>query len=60
MNASHPSKDAKRRYLPPQADTVPVPGYDAWLAGELTTGIADLNAGKTTPLAEVRKEFGLE
>jgi hypothetical protein len=60
MNASHPPKDVKRRYLPQDADAAPVPGYDAWLTGELAAGIADLDAGKTTPLADVRKEFGLE
>jgi hypothetical protein len=60
MNASYPPKDPQRRYLPPDADTAPALGYDAWLVDELVTGIADLNAEKTTPLADVRKEFGLE
>ena len=42
------------------ANATPAPDYDAWLAAELAAGTADLNAGKLTPLTEIRKEFGLE
>ena len=41
-------------------DATPASGYNAWLKAELAAGTADLNAGKLTPLADIRKEFGLE
>ena len=41
-------------------EVAPAPGYDAWLAAELAFGMADLNAGKIVPLADIRKEFDLE
>lgn len=41
-------------------DATPAPGYDAWLKTELAAGTADLDAGKLTPLSDIRKEFGLE
>jgi hypothetical protein len=41
-------------------DVQRVAGYDAWLAKDIAAGVADLDAGKITPLADVRKEFGLE
>ena len=60
MNAKHPTKDAKLWHAPPGPTDAPAPGYDAWLAAELAAGIADLDAGRVTPLEDVRKEFGLE
>jgi hypothetical protein len=44
----------------PDGDAPPVAGYDAWLEQDIAAGLADLKAGKTTPLADIRKEFGLE
>ena len=44
----------------PLADDTPVPGYEAWLEQELTQGLADLDAGRSTPLEELRREFGHE
>lgn len=44
----------------PTPDAAPVAGYDAWLAQDIAAGLADLDAGKTVPLAQMRKEFGLE
>lgn len=38
----------------------PVAGYEAWLAVDIAAGLAEITDGKTTPLADVRKEFGLE
>ena len=42
------------------ANATPAPDYDAWLAAELAAGIVELDAGKLTSLADIRKEFGLE
>ena len=44
----------------PASDAKPVAGYEAWLAADLAAGLAEIAEGKTTPLADVRKEFGLE
>ena len=44
----------------PATPATPAPGYDAWLAADIAAGIADLNAGRTTPLALLRKDLGLE
>ena len=60
MNAKHPTKDTKLWHQPPGPTDVPVLGYDAWLEAELAAGIADLDAGRVTPLEDVRKEFGIE
>lgn len=38
----------------------PVAGYEAWLAADIAAALAEITDGKTTPLADVRKEFGLE
>ncbi|GHC54800.1 hypothetical protein [Neogemmobacter tilapiae] len=37
-----------------------VAGYEAWLQAELVQGEADLDAGKTVALADLRKDLGLE
>ena len=37
-----------------------MPGYDAWLAADIAAGLAEVEAGQVTPIADVRKEFGLE
>lgn len=42
------------------SDGQPVAGYDDWLAAEIAACLAEIPEGKTTPLANVRKEFGLE
>lgn len=47
-------------WTPPTEAEPPVPGYDAWLDAELARGLADLDAGKSTPLADLCKEFGHE
>ena len=44
----------------PASDAAPVAGYEAWLAADIAAGLAEIAEGKTTPLADVRKEFGLE
>ncbi len=44
----------------PVSDAIPVPGYEAWLEGEIAAGLDDLSAGRVTPLADLRKELGLE
>ena len=44
----------------PAKDAAPAPGYEAWLEQDIAAGLADLKAGKTIPLATIRKEFGLE
>lgn len=44
----------------PAKDAAPVAGYDAWLERDIAAGLADLKADKTTSLATIRKEFGLE
>lgn len=44
----------------PAADDEPVVGYEAWLAADVAAGLAEIAEGKITPLADVRKEFGLE
>ena len=44
----------------PATGATPVAGYDAWLAQDIAAGLAELDAGAATPLADLRKEFGLE
>ena len=43
----------------PAPDAKPIAGYDAWLAAEIEAGLAEISEGKTTPMADVRREFGL-
>ena len=38
----------------------PEAGYAEWLAGEIEAGIAELDAGKGIPAAEVWTSLGLE
>jgi hypothetical protein len=60
MNKPTKSSDADLWIAPRAKDVVPVAGYDAWLAQDMAAGLAEIDAGAVTPLAEVRKEFGLE
>lgn len=60
MNIKSPTTDAKLWHLPSEPTDTPVPGYEAWLVAEIAAGLAEVAAGKVTPLDEVRKEFGLE
>ena len=47
------------RWLKPDGPEVqPEPGYDEWLAAEIAEGIAELDAGKGIPIAEVWKSLG--
>ena len=41
-------------------DGPPEPGYEAWLAGEIADGLAELDAGEGVPAEEVWRAFGLE
>jgi len=38
----------------------PQPGYDEYVRRKIAQGLADVEAGRVTSLADVRKEFGLE
>jgi hypothetical protein len=60
MNKPSDTQPAHQWTAAPATDVPPVAGYEAWLAEDIAAGVADLDAGKTTPLADVRKEFGLE
>ena len=60
MNAKSPTKAAKLWHQPPVEADQPVVGYDDWLATELASGLADVQAGRVTSLDKVRKEFGVE
>ncbi len=60
MNKPSDPKRARLWTDPPAAPDAPVAGYDDWLARDIARGIADLDAGKATPLEKMRKEFGLE
>jgi hypothetical protein len=60
MNKPAPSADIAPWISPPPANDPPVPGYDAWLAANIAAGLAEVEAGTVTPIADVRKEFGLE
>ena len=43
----------------PASNAKPVAGYQAWLAADIAAGLVEIAEGKTTPPADVRKEFGL-
>ena len=60
MNTQSNPKLAAEWTDAPASNVKPVDGYDAWLAVEIAAGLAEIAEGKTTPLADVRKEFGLE
>ena len=60
MNKQSNPKLAAEWTHTPSSDSKPVPGYEAWLAADIAAGLAEIADGKTTPLADVRKEFGLE
>jgi predicted transcriptional regulator len=45
---------------PPSPDDVPEDGYDEWVEKDIAQGLADAEAGRLTPLNEVKKEFGIE
>lgn len=45
---------------PAKPEDKPEPGYAAWLAEEINEGIAELDAGKGLPAAEVWQDLGLE
>ena len=60
MNKPPDTQPAHQWTAVPATDLSPVAGYDTWLAKDIAAGLADLDAGKTTPLADVRKEFELE
>ena len=55
------NKPAPAALWTPPATTEPKqPGYDAWLDAELAQGLADLDAGRSMTLEDLRKEFGHE
>ncbi len=59
------NKPSTSNPIPDWTDAPAVPatqalGYDAWLAADIAAGQADLDAGRTTPLALLRKDLGLE
>lgn len=60
MNARTARKDAKLWHQPSSPAETPVEGYDVYVEADLAIGIADLDAGRATPIEDVRKEFGLE
>jgi hypothetical protein len=60
MNTQSNPKLAAEWTDAPASDAKPVAGYQAWLAADIAAGLAEIADGKTTPLADVRKEFGLE
>ena len=60
MNKQSNPKVAAEWTDAPASDAKPVVGYEAWLAADIATGLAEIAEGKTMPLADVRKEFGLE
>lgn len=60
MNKPAKPDDAPQWIDPPAEGAIPVAGYDAWLAQDIAAGLAEIAAGHVTPLADVRKEFGLE
>lgn len=41
-------------------DGSPESGYDKWLEREMADGLADIEAGRTTPANEVWSELGIE
>lgn len=52
--------DITRWTTPDGPEVQPEPGYDEWLEAEIAEGIAQLDAGKGIPAAEVWKSLGLE
>ena len=60
MNKSATPNDISEWVNAPPSDTSAVPGYDDWLAQDIAAGLADLDAGNATPLADIRKDLGLE
>jgi hypothetical protein len=60
MNTQSNPKLAAEWTDAPAPDEKPVAGYEAWLAADIAAGLAEIADGKTTLLADVRKEFGLE
>jgi predicted transcriptional regulator len=60
MNKPAQPADITPWIAPPTAEAAPVPGYDAWLAADIAAGLAEVEAGTITPIADVRKEFGDE
>ena len=57
-----PDRHAKVQHWikPAPSDHKGEPGYDEWLAAEIAAGLAELDAGKVTPLDDVKREFGQE
>lgn len=60
MNKAPDPKTARTWTDVPDKPDMPVAGYDDWLAGDIAEGCADLDAGRSVPIGNVRKEFGLE
>ncbi|WP_347137701.1 hypothetical protein [Paracoccus sp. SSK6] len=55
------SQDQAQCWLKPSTSDGPAePGYDEWLTAEIARGIAELDAGRSTPIEDVRREFGQE
>jgi len=52
--------DIERWTRPSHPEDRPELGYDEWLATEIKAGLAELDAGKGVPAAEVWKSLGLE
>lgn len=52
--------EIERWIKPAKPEDKPESGYAAWLAEEINEGIAELDAGKGLPAAEVWQDLGLE
>ncbi|MBZ4690024.1 MAG: hypothetical protein JG765_1275 [Cereibacter sp.] len=49
------------RWLKPaEPDERPEDGHEAWLQAEIAEGLAELDAGKAIPAAQLWKDLGLE
>ena len=55
-----PRNNADRWIKPATAEDRPEACYDEWLAAEIEAGIAELDAGKGIPAADVWRSLGLE
>ncbi len=60
MKQEKPEDDIRSWIEPPAPDEEPEPGYDEWLAEEIERGLADIAAGRTITLEELKRELGLE
>lgn len=52
--------EADRWSKPTKPQEPTEPGYDEWLATEITEGLAELDAGKGIPAGDIWRDLGLE